>query len=133
MNKVIMTGRLTRDPDIRYSTDKGGEQMCIARYTLAVDSFGDGADYPSCVAFKKQGEFAEKYLKKGMKIAIEGRIKTGSYEKDGHKIYTTDIVVERHEFCESKGAEKEQAPAVESAPDFVSVPDNITEGLPFKL
>lgn len=132
MNKVLMTGRLTRDPDIRYSTKQNGEQMCVARYNLAVDSFGDGTDYPSCVAFGKNGEFAEKYLKKGMKIAIEGRVKTGSYEKDGHKIYTTDIVIDRHEFCESKGTQKEQAPATESAPDFMDTPTDITGDLPFK-
>ena len=101
INKCILMGRLARDVESRYTA----EGLCIARYTLAVDRGGKdkGADFIGCIAFGKQGEFAEKYLTKGMKIAIDGRIQTGSYEKDGRKIYTTDVVIERHEFCESKG------------------------------
>lgn len=126
MNKVILAGRLTADPDVRYS----GE-MCVARYRLAVDRRtarnADGhreADFINCVAFRKSGEFAEKYLQKGMKIMVSGRIQTGSYkDKEGRTVYTTDVVVEEHEFCESKGS---------SEPDkeFVPVPDDM-DGLPF--
>lgn len=104
MNKVILIGRLTDNPDVRYS-NKENEALAIARYRLAVDRIGEGADFISCVAFGKQGEFAEKYLKKGTKVAIEGRIQTGNYEKDGKKVYTTDVVVERQEFCERKSSE----------------------------
>ena len=104
MNKVILIGRLTDNPDVRYS-NKENEALAIARYRLAVDRIGEGADFISCVAFGKQGEFAEKYLKKGTKVAIEGRIQTGSYDKDGKKVYTTDVVVERQEFCERKSSE----------------------------
>ena len=104
MNKVILIGRLTDNPDVMYS-NKENEPLAIARYRLAVDRIGEGADFISCVAFGKQGEFAEKYLKKGTKVAIEGRIQTGSYEKDGKKVYTTDVVVERQEFCERKSSE----------------------------
>ena len=112
MNKVILMGRLTKDPEVRYS--QGGESpMAIARYTIAVDrqvARNNGADQQSadfigCVAFGKQGEFAEKYLHKGTKILVEGRIQTGSYEKDGKRVYTTDVVVDRHEFCESKNSQ----------------------------
>lgn len=104
MNKVILIGRLTDNPDVRYS-NKENEALAIARYRLAVDRIGEGADFISCVAFGKQGEFAEKYLKKGTKVAIEGRIQTGSYDKNGKKVYTTDVVVERQEFCERKSSE----------------------------
>jgi len=111
MNKVILMGRLTRDPDIRYT--QGDNPMCIARYTLAVDrrfsrnanNDGNNADFISCVAFGKTAEFTEKYLKKGTKMAITGRIQTGSYtNKDGAKVYTTEVVVEDQEFAESKNA-----------------------------
>ena len=110
MNKVILMGRLTRDPDIRYT--QGDSQMCIARYTLAVDrrfnrnnNDGQNADFISCVAFGRSGEFADKYLRKGTKIAVTGRLQTGSYtNKDGVKVYTTDVVVEDQEFAESKNA-----------------------------
>lgn len=137
MNKVELMGRLTRNPDVRYSTSQSGEQMCIARYTLAVNRRGKdaGADFISCVAFGKQGEFAEKYLKQGMKMAVSGRIQTGSYtSKEGNKIYTTDIVIEEHEFCESKGSEGQQeAPAEESPSDgFMKIPEGIEADLPFK-
>lgn len=112
MNKVILMGRLTRDPEIRYSA--GDNATCIARYTLAVDRrFGKGgdndgnnADFIPCVAFGKSGEFAEKYLKKGTKMAITGRIQTGSYvNKEGTKVYTTEVVVEDQEFAESRNAQ----------------------------
>ena len=134
MNKAILIGRLTKDVETRYS----GE-MAISRYSLAVDRKRkkDGeqeTDFINCVAFGKNGEFAEKYLKKGIKIAVKGRIQTGSYtDKDGKKVYTTDVVVEEHEFCESKGSgTNEQVPTFK--PDesgFVSIPDGVEEELPF--
>jgi len=128
MNVVILIGRLTKDPDVRYSNDGKG----VARYTLAVDRRGDGADFVSCVAFGKSAEFAEKYLHHGLKIAVQGRIQTGSYtNRDGQKVYTTDVIVDAHEFCEKKN---ENAPerAKDTADDFVAVPDNLDgEGLPF--
>ena len=148
MNKVILMGRLTRDPEVRYS--QNDNSMAIARYSLAVDrrvSRKNAAggeqpttDFINCVAFGRQGEFAEKYLHKGMKIAIEGRIQTGSYtNKDGQKVYTTDIVVDNHEFCESKNANPAGggfAPAgggQSSAPaddGFMNIPESVEE-LPF--
>lgn len=137
MNKVILIGRLTRDPDVRYS--QGAEPVSIARYTLAVDRKAksqDGnreADFINCVAFRRSAEFAEKYLHQGMKIAIVGRIQTGSYtNRDGQKVYTTDVIVEEHDFCE-KRAEGQPAPASVADPDgFMSVPDDVDdEGLPF--
>lgn len=107
MNKVVLMGRLTKDPDVRYT--QGEQSMVIARYTLAVDrrrqkdQQGQQADFISCVAFGRGGEFAEKYLKKGIKIIVSGRIQTGSYEnKDGQRVYTTDVVIEEQEFAESK-------------------------------
>ena len=91
MNKAILIGRLTKDPEVRYTQQN---QTCIARYTLAVDRIKEGADFIPCVAFGKGGEFAEKYFRKGMKVAVEGRIQTGSYDKNGQKVYTTDVIVE---------------------------------------
>ncbi len=150
MNKVILMGRLTKDPDVRYS--QGENSMAIARYTIAVDRRGkkdsqdaQTADFISCVAFGRNGEFAEKYLKKGTKIAVTGRIQTGSYtNKDGNKVYTTDVVVEEHEFAESKNggssssAPAQGAPASAPAPQdvpeddgFINIPDGIDEELPF--
>ena len=140
MNKVILIGRLTKDPEIRYR--EGNEPIAIARYSLAVDRRTRGqdgekeADFINCVAFRKNAEFAEKYLVKGMKIAITGRIQTGSYKnRDGQKVYTTDVVVEEQEFVESKKSEdrKGQQPAPASTPDgFMSLPDGVDEdGLPF--
>ncbi|MBR5565312.1 MAG: single-stranded DNA-binding protein [Roseburia sp.] len=146
MNKVILMGRLTRDPEVRYS--QGEQATAIARYTLAVDRRGrrDGdqqtADFINCVAFGRLGEFAEKYLRKGTKIAITGRIQTGSYTKpDGTKVYTTDVVVEESEFAESKSASDNHAssftpidrPAPSSAAGdgFMNIPDGIDEELPF--
>ena len=142
MNKWIGMGRLTRNPDVRWT--QGQEQKCVARFTVAVDRRGqkqDGqqsADFISCVAFGRQGEFAEKYLKQGMKVAIVGRIQTGSYtNRDGQKVYTTDIVVEEIEFAESKAASEGQsgqqsAPSYSDAGDgFMNIPDGIDEELPF--
>ena len=139
MNKVILIGRLTKDPEARYS--QGQNSTCISRYSLAVDRQfkRDGeqtADFLNCVAFGKQGEFAEKYLKKGTKIAVTGRIQTGSYtDRDGKKVYTTDVVVESHEFVESK---KESDQETQASPDgsvgtdgFMNIPDGIDEELPF--
>lgn len=142
MNKVVLMGRLTKDPDVRYTQD--AQPMCIARYTLAVDRRGkkDGqqtADFISCVAFGKAGEFTEKYLHKGMKICVAGRIQTGSYTRqDGTKVYTTDVVVEGQEFCEGRSANdvahNYSTPAADqsSAIDgFMSIPEGIDEELPF--
>jgi single-strand DNA-binding protein len=126
-------GRLTRDPDI-HKTDK----TVIARFSLAVDrrfktEGQPSADFISCVAFGKTAEFLEKYIKQGVKIALEGRIQTGSYEKDGVKHYTTDIVAESVEFAESKKASEEntQEPPAESN-DFIEIPEGIENDLPFK-
>lgn len=147
MNKVILMGRLTRDPEIRWS--QGQEQTAIARYTLAVDRRfkrdGDSqsADFIACVAFGRQAEFAEKYLRQGTKIAITGRIQTGSYtNREGQKVYTIDVIVEEQEFCEKKGAETNQGAAGNSRPaqpaqpmtdpdGFMNIPDGIDEELPF--
>lgn len=117
MNKVILMGRLCADPEVKYT--QGGK--CVTKYRLAVDREfkKDGqkeADFINCVAFDKRGEFAANYLTKGMKIAIEGRIQTGSYEKDGVKHYTTDIIVDKHEFCESKSNSSVASGATYSAP-----------------
>ena len=143
MNKVILMGRLTRDPEIRYSQVANGSSA-IARYSLAVDrkfkqEGQSNADFINCIAFGKLGEFAEKYLHKGTKIAVVGRIQTGSYtNKDGQKVYTTDVVVEEQEFAESKNASGSNnsggnAPAQNnSAGDrFMNIPDGIDEELPF--
>ena len=148
MNKVILMGRLTRDPDVRYSAGENGTS--VARYTLAVDRRfnrnGDQtADFIGCVAFGKSAEFAEKYLKQGTKIAITGRIQTGSYtNKDGNKVYTTDVVVEEQEFAESKAASGQTSgnggyqpagrpePGNAGAEGFMSIPEGIEDDLPFK-
>lgn len=147
MNKVILMGRLTRDPEVRYS--QGENAMAIARYTLAVDrrfnrnNDDQTADFIGCVAFGRAGEFAEKYLHKGTKIAVTGRIQTGSYtNKEGVKVYTTDVVVEDQEFAESKNSSAaadggfvpagRPAPAPAAAGDgFMNIPDGIDEELPF--
>ena len=145
MNKVILMGRLTREPDVRYSQNADGS-MAVARYTLAVDrrrgrnsDNEQSADFISCVAFGRSGEFAEKYLHRGTKIVVTGRIQTGSYtNKDGQRVYTTDVVVEEQEFAESKGSGSgssqhnvpQQSPDV--GPDgFMNIPDGIEEELPF--
>lgn len=142
MNRVILMGRLTRDPEVRYTT--GDNQMAIARYTLAVDrrftknSTGDNADFIPCVVFGKGGEFAERYLKNGTKIAVQGRIQTGCYtNKDGVKVYTTEVVVEDQEFAESKNSAEQQKPAgkpkseEDGVDGFMNIPDGIDEELPF--
>ena len=139
MNKVILMGRLTRDPEVRYS--QGENATAIARYTLAVDrrykknADEQSADFIGCVAFGHNGEFAEKYLRKGTKIAVVGRIQTGSYtNKDGVKVYTTDVVVEEQEFAESKNSSSgNNAPAPDVPVDngYMDIPDGIDEELPF--
>ena len=145
MNKVILMGRLTRDPEVRYSA--GDNATAVARYTLAVDRRfrRDGeqsADFIGCVAFGRSAEFAERYFRQGMKVVITGRIQTGSYtNRDGQRVYTTDVVVEDQEFAESKAAGGAQtggfqsaapAPAPSSAGDgFMNIPDGIDEELPF--
>ena len=139
MNKVILMGRLTRDPEVRYA--QGENAMAIARYTLAIDrrfakrdgSNEQSADFIGCVAFGKNAEFAEKYLKQGTKIAIVGRIQTGSYtNKDGVKVYTTDVVVEEQEFAESKSNSSSGRPEPGNASDeFISIPDGVDAELPF--
>lgn len=146
MNKVILMGRLTRDPDVRYTT--GENPLAIARYTLAVDRrfHKDGeatADFISCVVFGRAAEFAEKYFRQGLKITISGRIQTGSYtNREGQKVYTTEIVVEEQEFAESKSSgdngaayypSKQTPPPApaDGADGFMNIPDGIEEELPF--
>lgn len=150
MNKVILMGRLTRDPEVRYS--QGERAMAIARYTLAVDrrgrrssndDSGQTADFIPCIAFDKSGEFAEKYFHQGTKLVVTGRIQTGSYtNKEGQKIYTTEVIVEDQEFAESKnasgsgnnGSRQTEHPAPSSAigDGFMNIPDEVEdEGLPF--
>ena len=137
MNKVIEIGRLVKDPDIRYS--QGANTTCVARYTLAVDrkfkqEGQPTADFINCIAFGKLGEFAEKYLHKGVKIAVTGRIQTGSYKnKDGNTVYTTDVVVEEQEFCESKSQSNSQTQTTQSNDNsWMSIPDNLDDSsLPF--
>ena len=142
MNIVVLVGRLTRDPEVRYS--QGDESIAIARCTLAVDKgykVRDGepaVDFIPCVALGKRGEFAEKYLRKGTKVAVTGKIQTGSYtNKDGQKVYTTNILINTQEFAESKAAAGQQGSPVSSpAPEvdadgFLNIPDGIDEELPF--
>lgn len=147
MNKVILMGRLTRDPEVRYSS--GENALAIARYTLAVDrrfhkDNEASADFIACVAFGKGGEFAEKYLRQGTKIVVTGRIQTGSYtNREGQKVYTTEIVVEDQEFAESKaasqnnsqtsaGSRQQPPPPMPADKDgFMQIPDGIDEELPF--
>lgn len=157
MNKVILIGRLTRDPEVRHSS--GDQSMAIARYTLAVDrrfrtDNSQSADFISCIAFGKAAEFADKYLRQGTKIVVTGRIQTGSYtNRDGQKIYTTDVVIEDQEFAESRssqenrqnvpqpaagrpkggeGAYADRRPQTSVSPDgFMNIPDGIDEELPF--
>lgn len=139
MNKVILMGRLTRDPEVRYST--GENALAIARYTLAVDRRfrRDGeatADFISCVSFGRAAEFVEKYFRQGLKITISGRIQTGSYtNRDGQKVYTTEIVVEEQEFAENKKSsetsQSSQTPPPTGSDGFMNIPDGIEEELPF--
>ena len=149
MNKVVLMGRLTRDPEVRYSA--GENALAIARYTLAVDRRfrRDGeasADFISCVSFGRTAEFAEKYFRQGLKIAVTGRIQTGNQtNRDGQKVYTTEVVVEEQEFAESKSSSDSYAASHPhtSAPEasmpnpgvaaegFMNIPDGIDEELPF--
>ncbi len=147
MNKVILMGRLVADPEVRYTQKDNGTSGCVARYRLAVNrqynkNGEQQADYFNCVGFGKTGEFAEKYLKKGSKILITGRLQSGSYtNKDGATTYTTDVIVEAHEFCESKGSASGNAGGVsqeipapmtqQEAGGFMDVPDGYDEELPF--
>lgn len=144
---MILMGRLTRDPEVRYYTKE--DSSAIARYTLAVDRRfrreGEAtADFISCVCFGRSAEFAEKYLRQGIKITVSGRIQTGSYtNRDGNKVYTTDVVVEEQEFAESKksGAENTPQNRQEASPyggkpmtdpdGFMNIPDGIGDELPF--
>ena len=137
MNKVIEIGRLTKDPEVRYSNGANGS-TAVARYTLAVDrkfkqEGQPTADFINCIAFGKLGEFAEKYLHKGVKIAVTGRIQTGSYtNKDGQKVYTTDVVVEEQEFCESKSQSNSQPqPTPSNDNSWMNIPDGVEDSLPF--
>lgn len=140
MNKVILMGRLTRDPEVRYS--QGENPLAIARYTLAVDrrfvkDNQQTADFISCVCFGKGAEFAEKWLRQGIKICITGRIQTSSYtNKDGIKVYTTEVVVEEQEFAESKKFQEEAGqrpePGNVDGDGFMSIPEGIEDELPFK-
>ena len=148
MNKVILMGRLTRDPEVRYS--QGDSVTAVARYTLAVDRRfkRDGeatADFINCVVFGKSAEFAERYFRQGLKVVVSGRIQTGSYtNRDGVKVYTTDVVVEDQEFAESKAASESSmgsyrqaspspspAPSADIGDGFMNIPDGIDEELPF--
>ena len=146
MNKVVLMGRLTRDPEVRYA--KADSSLAIARYTLAVDrrfkrEGEPEADFISCTVFGKSAEFAEKYFHQGIKIAISGRIQTGSYtNQEGQKIYTTEVIVEEQEFAESKAASEryhQQAQGNTSKPNpedaagdgFMNIPDELEEELPF--
>ena len=149
MNKVILMGRLTREPDVRYSQNSDGS-MAVARYTLAVDRRfrrnNDGeqtADFIGCVAFGRSAEFAEKYFRQGLKVIVTGRIQTGSYtNKEGQRVYTTDVVVEEQEFAESKSSAAANSgaaytpsrpePSAAAGDGFMNIPDGVEdEGLPF--
>ena len=131
MNRVLLIGRLVRQPDVRYT--QGQEQMAIARFTVAVDRRAKKdsektADFISCVAFGKLGEFVEKYLSKGTKIALEGRWQTGSYDnKEGQKVYTNDCICDHIEFAESKRQENE----AQTGDDFMQIPEDAMDELPF--
>lgn len=140
MNKVILMGRLVRDPQVRYT--QADEPMAVARYTLAVDrrrrTGAEGeqtADFIQCVAFGKAGEFAEKYFRQGLKISIVGRIQTGNYtNKDGVKVYTTEVVIEEQDFAESRRSAEAGAYHGRPSPEdgFMSIPEGIEEDLPFR-
>lgn len=137
MNRVILCGRLTREPEVRYSQTASGS-MAVARYTLAVDRAfkKDGeqaADFINCIAFGKNGEFAEKYLHQGTKIIVEGRWQTGNYtNKDGQKVYTNDCNISKLEFCDSKNSSGSSAePQPKPDDSFMSIPNDIDEELPF--
>lgn len=133
MNKVVLMGRLTKDPETRYT--QGNDPMAISRYTLAVNRRGkqeegeQNADFINIVAFGKSGEFAEKYLHKGTKLVVSGRIQTGSFTKqDGTKVYTTEVVAEDQEFAESKSANEEPK---QKEGEFMNIPEGLEDELPF--
>lgn len=133
MNKVVLIGRLTKDPEVRY----GGENndKAVSRFTVAVDrkfkTENQSADFINCIAFGKTAEFIEKYFTKGMRIAADGRIQTGSYtNKEGNKVYTTDVVLENVEFCEKKNSQ-DVPPSQPDNDGFMNIPDGIDEELPF--
>lgn len=144
MNKVILLGRLTKDPEIRYG---GSNNTAVSKFTLAVDRKfkKDGeptADFINCTAFGKPAEFEEKYFKKGTKVCIVGHIQTGSYtNRDGNKVYTTDLIVEEQEFAESKSAGQQNENQIQAGPSphgpapdtdgFINIPDEIDDELPF--
>lgn len=146
MNSVQLTGRLTRDPDIRFSQNADGSNLCIARFTLAVNRprksnnpNDQNADFIQCLAFGKIGEFVEKWYKQGIKIEVNGRIQTGSYtNKEGQKVYTTEVVIAETQFAESKGASGGQNAgstgntAEPNNDAFMNIPDGIEDDLPFK-
>lgn len=135
MNKFFGIGRLTKDPEIMHKGETN-----IARYSLAIDRRKGEADFINCVCFGRAADFVEKYLQKGMKIAVAGRIQTGSYKtKDGRTVYTTDIVVEEHEFCEGRKAQEgpqrgteDNLPADSQIDGFLAIPEGVDEELPFK-
>ncbi|RHO03301.1 single-stranded DNA-binding protein [Clostridium sp. AM22-16AC] len=137
MNKVILMGRLTRDPEVRYSL--GERSMAIAKYTLAIDrrktqqNSDPGADFINCVAFDRAGEFAEKYFRQGLRVLISGHLQTGSYtNKDGQKVYTTDVIVESQEFADNRRDGGGAGSRGSKDDDFMNIPDNVEdEGLPF--
>lgn len=137
MNKVILMGRLTRDPEVRYS--QGERSMAIAKYTLAIDrrktqqNSDPGADFINCVVFDRAGEFAEKYFRQGLRVLISGHLQTGSYtKKDGQKVYTTDVIVESQEFADSRRDGSGAGSRGSKDDDFMNIPDNVEdEGLPF--
>lgn len=140
MNKVVLVGRLTRDPEVRYS--QGNNATAVARYTVAVDRRfkRDGeptADFIPCVVFGRSAEFAEKYFRQGMRVSISGRIQTGSYtNKDGVKVYTTEVIVEEQEFAESRAANQQNqqsagSGSIPASDGFMSIPDGMDEELPF--
>ena len=148
MNKVILMGRLTRDPEVRYS--QGERPIAVARYTLAVNrtfkrAGEPDADFINCVTFGRSAEFAEKYFRQGMRVLVSGRLQTGSYvNKEGQKVYTTEVILDDQEFADSKGAASEMGGYTQSAPSqrpaptsaigdgFMNIPDGVEdEGLPF--
>lgn len=144
MNRVILMGRLTRDPDVRYT--QGEQSMAIARYTLAVDRRNargrderqdeQTADFINCIAFNKAAEFAEKYFRQGMRVLVSGKIQTGSYvNKEGRKVYTTEVILSEQEFADGKGSnapETRQTQGMDLGDGFMTIPDGIEdEGLPF--
>ena len=145
MNKVILMGRLTRDPELRYTS--GENSMAIARYTLAVDRTikkqgEQSADFINCVAFSKAAEFAEKYFRQGMRVLVSGRIQTGNYtNKEGQKVYTTEVIIDSQEFADSKGASDSgggyqgttsRSKSSANSDGFINIPDGVDdEGLPF--